>query len=116
MAGQGATAVTVAGQLPVPVTGAGVAVTGGTAYLVGGNNGVRPVPAVTRIQLTPDPPPGQSASTQMPSTQPASTQPGQHTASQHTAGQHTAGRYTMARAAAERQPPGARLGPGGAAR
>ena len=81
MAGAGGpTAVTVAGQLPVPVTGAGVAVTGGTAYLVGGNNGVRPVPAVTRIQLTPDPPPGQSASTQMPSTrmpstQPASTQP-----------------------------------------
>ena len=51
-----------AGQLPVPVTGAGVAVTGGTAYLVGGNDGVRPVPAVTRIQLAPDPP-AQTAST-----------------------------------------------------
>ncbi len=62
-------AVTVAGQLPVPVTGAGAAVTGSTAYLVGGNDGVRPVPAVTRIQLVPDPPTGQTVSTQPASTQ-----------------------------------------------
>jgi hypothetical protein len=54
-------AVTVAGQLPVPVAGAGVAVTGGTAYLIGGNDGIRPVPAVTRIQLAPDPPASQAA-------------------------------------------------------
>ncbi len=49
-------AVRVAGQLPVPVANAGVAVTGGTAFLVGGNDGVRPVPTVTRIQLAADPP------------------------------------------------------------
>jgi len=49
-------AVTVAGQLPVPVANAGVAVTDGTAFLVGGDDGVRPVPAVTRIQLAADPP------------------------------------------------------------
>jgi len=53
-------AVTVAGQLPVPVANAGVAVTGGTAYLIGGNDGIRPVPAVTRIQLVPDPPVSQA--------------------------------------------------------
>jgi len=63
-AGRLPAAVTVAGQLPVPVTGAGAAVTGRTAYLVGGNDGVRPVPAVTRIQLGPDPP-AQAASTQL---------------------------------------------------
>jgi hypothetical protein len=55
-AGRQPAAVTVAGQLPVPVAGAGAAVTGSTAYLVGGNDGVRPVPAVTRIQLAADPP------------------------------------------------------------
>lgn len=49
-------AVTVAGQLPVAVADAGVAVAGDTAYLVGGNDGVRPVPTVTRIQLAADPP------------------------------------------------------------
>jgi DNA-binding beta-propeller fold protein YncE len=65
----------VAGTLPVPVTGAAAAVTGGTAYLVGGNDGVRPVPTVTRIQLAPDPPAAQPGSTQPASTQPASTQP-----------------------------------------
>jgi hypothetical protein len=68
----GAAAVTVAGQLPVPVTGAGVAVTGSTAYLVGGNDGTRPVPAVTRIQLAPDPP-AQTAGSQMANTQKANT-------------------------------------------
>ena len=59
----GSAAVAVAGQLPVPVTGAGVAVTGHTAYLIGGNDGVRPVPSVTRIQLAPDPPATATAST-----------------------------------------------------
>jgi hypothetical protein len=59
----GSAAVTLAGQLPVPVAGAGVAVTGHTAYLVGGDDGVRPVPTVTRIQLAPDPPATQTAST-----------------------------------------------------
>ncbi len=59
----GSAAVTVAGQLPVPVAGAGVAVTGRTAYLVGGDDGVRPVPTVTRIQLAPDPPATRTAST-----------------------------------------------------
>ncbi len=67
-------AVTVAGQLPVPVTGAAAAVTGGTAYLIGGNDGVRPVPTVTRIQLAPDPPDAPSAGAQRASTQAASTQ------------------------------------------
>jgi hypothetical protein len=59
----GSAAVTMAGTLPVPVTGAGVAVTGHTAYLIGGDNGVRPVPTVTRIELAPDPPAVQTAST-----------------------------------------------------
>ena len=59
----GRAGVTVAGQLPVPVENAGVAVTGGTAFLVGGNDGVRPVPTVTLIQLAPDPPAGQTAGT-----------------------------------------------------
>ena len=58
----GQAGVTVAGQLPVPVANAGVAVTGGTAFLVGGDNGVRPVPTVTLIQLAPDPPAAQTAS------------------------------------------------------
>jgi N-acetylneuraminic acid mutarotase len=64
----GSAAVRVAGQLPVPVTGAAVAVSGDTAYLVGGNDGVRPVPTVTRIQLAPDPPATATASTQTAST------------------------------------------------
>jgi DNA-binding beta-propeller fold protein YncE len=47
-----------AGQLPVPVAYAGVAVlggtgAGGTAYLLGGNNGQRDVPAVTTLRLVP---------------------------------------------------------------
>ncbi len=57
-------AVTVAGQLPVPVANAAVAVTDGTAFLVGGDDGVRPVPAVTRIQLAKDPPAGGQAAQQ----------------------------------------------------
>jgi hypothetical protein len=45
-----------AGQLPVPVAYAGAAVTGGpgagsTAYLIGGNDGRRDVPAVTTLRL-----------------------------------------------------------------
>jgi hypothetical protein len=43
--------VTTAGRLPVPVANAGVAVLGGTAFLVGGNNGQRDVPTVTRLRL-----------------------------------------------------------------
>jgi outer membrane protein assembly factor BamB len=39
------------GRLPVPVANAGVAVLGGTAFLVGGNNGQRAVPTVTRLRL-----------------------------------------------------------------
>ncbi len=54
----GSAAVTVAGRLPVPVADAGVAVTGHTAYLVGGTDGTRPVPTVTRIELAADPPAG----------------------------------------------------------
>jgi hypothetical protein len=41
----------VAGQLPVPVAGAAAAVIRGTAYLVGGTDGRRPVPAVTMLRL-----------------------------------------------------------------
>jgi DNA-binding beta-propeller fold protein YncE len=41
----------VAGRLPVPVANAGVATIGGTAFLIGGDNGVRPVPTVTRLRL-----------------------------------------------------------------
>ncbi len=41
----------VAGRLPVPVANAGVATIGGTAFLIGGDNGIRRVPAVTRLQL-----------------------------------------------------------------
>jgi len=43
--------VTTAGRLPVPVANAGVAILGGTAFLVGGNNGQRDVPTVTRLRL-----------------------------------------------------------------
>jgi hypothetical protein len=42
---------TVAGQLPVPVAGAGAAVLGGTGYLIGGSNGQRAVPTVTLLRL-----------------------------------------------------------------
>ena len=42
-----------AGTLPVPVANAGAAVLGGTAYLVGGDDGVRPVPTVTELRLVP---------------------------------------------------------------
>ena len=42
-----------AGRLPVPVANAGVGVLGGTAYLVGGDDGVRPVPTVTELRLVP---------------------------------------------------------------
>lgn len=42
--------VTTAGRLPVPVAYAGVAVLGGTAFLVGGNNGQRAVPTVARLR------------------------------------------------------------------
>jgi len=45
--------VTPAGQLPVPVAHAAPAVVAGTAYLVGGSDGQRPVPTVTRLQLVP---------------------------------------------------------------
>jgi hypothetical protein len=43
--------VTSAGQLPVAVAYAGAAVVGATAYLVGGNDGQRDVPAVTTLRL-----------------------------------------------------------------
>lgn len=43
--------VTTAGKLPVPVANAGVAVLNGTAFVVGGNDGQRAVPTVTRIRL-----------------------------------------------------------------
>jgi outer membrane protein assembly factor BamB len=46
-------AVTLAGALPVPVANAAVAVLAGTAFLVGGNNGQRQVPTVTRLRLVP---------------------------------------------------------------
>jgi hypothetical protein len=42
-----------AGTLPVPVANAGAGVVGGTAFLVGGDNGVRPVPTVTELRLVP---------------------------------------------------------------
>jgi hypothetical protein len=42
-----------AGTLPVPVANAGAGVLGGTAFLVGGDDGVRPVPAVTEFRLVP---------------------------------------------------------------
>jgi hypothetical protein len=43
-------AVAPAGRLPVPVANAAAAVLAGTAYLVGGNNGLRQVPAVTELR------------------------------------------------------------------
>jgi hypothetical protein len=45
--------VTRAGRLPVPVTNAAAAVIGDTAFLVGGNNGNRQVPAVAELRLVP---------------------------------------------------------------
>jgi hypothetical protein len=42
-----------AGTLPVPVAYAAVAVQGGTAYLIGGDNGVHPLPSVTELRLVP---------------------------------------------------------------
>ncbi len=52
--GQGRTGSTeVAGHLPVPVTNAAAAVTGGLAYLIGGENRSRPLPAVTTFRLVP---------------------------------------------------------------
>jgi hypothetical protein len=44
-------ATSMAGQLPVPVAHAAAAVTGGTAFLVGGEDGHRLVPAVTTLRL-----------------------------------------------------------------
>jgi len=44
---------TAAGQLPVPVANAAAAAVAGTAYLVGGSDGQRQVPTVTRLQLVP---------------------------------------------------------------
>jgi hypothetical protein len=46
-------AVRAAGQLPVPVANAGIAVVGGTAFLIGGDNGHRAVPTVTQLRLVP---------------------------------------------------------------
>jgi hypothetical protein len=43
-------AVAPAGRLPVPVANAAAAVVAGTAYLVGGNNGLRQVPTVTELR------------------------------------------------------------------
>jgi len=43
--------VTTAGRLPVAVTNAAAAVIGGTAYLVGGNNGNRQVSTVAQLRL-----------------------------------------------------------------
>ena len=40
-----------AGSLPVPVANAGAGVVGGTAFLVGGDDGKRPVPTVTEFRL-----------------------------------------------------------------
>ena len=40
-----------AGSLPVPVANAAAGVLGGTAYLVGGDDGQRPVPTVTEFRL-----------------------------------------------------------------
>jgi hypothetical protein len=42
-----------AGRLPVPVANAGAGVVGRTAFLVGGDDGVRPVPTVTELRLVP---------------------------------------------------------------
>jgi N-acetylneuraminic acid mutarotase len=43
--------VTAAGRLPVAVTNAAAAVVGGTAFLIGGNNGHRQMTTVTRLRL-----------------------------------------------------------------
>jgi len=49
--------VSTAGELPVPVAYAAAAVSGSVGYLVGGEDGARPVPAVTTFRLVaPDPP------------------------------------------------------------
>lgn len=40
-----------AGSLPVPVANAAAGVLGGTAYLVGGDDGQRPVPTITEFRL-----------------------------------------------------------------
>jgi hypothetical protein len=45
--------VTAAGTLPVPVSNAAAAVIGGTAWVVGGFDGRRAVPAVTQLSLVP---------------------------------------------------------------
>jgi hypothetical protein len=42
-----------AGILPVPVANAGAGVLGSTAFLVGGDDGVRPRPTVTELRLVP---------------------------------------------------------------
>jgi hypothetical protein len=42
-----------AGRLPVPVANAASGIVGGTAFLIGGDDGVRPVPAVTELRLVP---------------------------------------------------------------
>ena len=47
----------VAGRLPVPVANAGVATIGGTAFLIGGDDGTRRVPTVTRLRLVSADPP-----------------------------------------------------------
>jgi hypothetical protein len=44
---------TVAGTLPVPVSNAAAAVVGSTAFIVGGTDGNRQVPAVTQLRLVP---------------------------------------------------------------
>ena len=43
----------IAGHLPMPVANAAAAVIGSTAYLVGGDNGNRALPAVTTLRLVP---------------------------------------------------------------
>ena len=45
--------VSAAGELPVPVGYAAAAVTGGVGYLIGGEDGARPVPTVTTFRLVP---------------------------------------------------------------
>src|SRR5262249_53552773 len=49
-------AVAAAGQLPVPVANAAVAVVAGTAYLIGGDDGPRQGPPVTAGPRAPAPP------------------------------------------------------------
>ena len=53
--------VSVAGELPVPVGYAAGAVTGGIGYLVGGEDGSRPVPSVTTFRLVPQVIPNEAA-------------------------------------------------------